>query len=52
MILLISSRHRDRAGFEAVMRGQIQQGGMETDGITPALQYSTLQIVVEENPGQ
>jgi len=33
------------------MSGELQQRWVETDGIPSALQYRTLQVVVEQNSG-
>ena len=48
--LLVASRDGNRPGFEAVVTGEADQGGMETDGVASPLQNSALQIVVEQNP--
>jgi hypothetical protein len=52
MILLIPPGHGYRAGLKAVMTGQFKQRGVKTNGVTPALQYSTAQIVIKQNPRQ
>ena len=44
--LLISARGRDGAWFEAVMGGQFQQRGMESDGVAAAFEHDAFHIVV------
>ena len=48
----VAAGHRHRAGFKTVVSGKVQQGGMEADGLTPALQHGTLEVVVQQDPGQ
>ena len=49
--LLISARHRHRAGLEAVVGSQLQQPGVEMDRIARALEHRAAKIVVEQDPG-
>ncbi|MNS91047.1 hypothetical protein D3C72_1251210 [compost metagenome] len=49
--LLVASRHRDGLWLETVMSGQLQQSGMEPDGLSVAFQDCGLQVVIQELSG-
>ena len=50
--LLVTPGHGHRARLEVVVAGKRQQLGREADGIALALQYGTLEVVVQQHPGQ
>src|SRR3989338_2131666 len=47
--LLISAERRHRPRFEAVVAGELQQGGIEADGIPDTLRDGTFKVVVEQD---
>ena len=49
--LLVAAGHRHRPGFEPVVTGQGQQGGMKADRLALTLQHGALQVIVEQDSG-
>jgi len=47
--LLVAPRGRDGARLVVIMGRQLEQGGMEADGIASALEHSALEVVVQEH---
>ena len=50
--LLISSRRCDGARLEAVVGGELEQRGMEPDGVATAFEHDAAHVVVEHGPGR
>ena len=48
--LFISASERDRARFEAVVGGELEQRGMESDGVATAFEHDAFHVVVEHGP--
>ena len=48
--LLIAARGRDGAGLIAVVRRELDQRRVESDGVAGALQHGALEVVVEQHP--
>src|ERR1017187_5447169 len=46
----VPARDRHRARLEPVMSGQLQQRRMEADRLGAALEYRTLEVVIEHDP--
>ena len=48
--LFISASERDRARFEAVVGGELEQRGMESDGVATAFEHDAFHVVIEQGP--
>ena len=48
---LVASRRRDGARLEAVVGGELEQRGMEPDGVAAAFEHDAFHVVVEHDPG-
>ena len=50
--LLVAASHRHGAGFVTIISGELDQGGMEPDGVAVAFQHRAFEIVVQKDSGK